>query len=96
MFPHEEVMRQKNLPRVGDTVRSKKHGTLWRVITKREVWSGTGDDPATGEPRLVPGIYLSYWKIERGKMPGEGRTMGYTYTIYDNTFEANWEPWTGH
>ena len=91
MLPHEEVMWQKSLPRVGDTVRSRKYGTLWRVMAKREVWTATGDDPATGNPRLVPAIYLSYWKIHERKIPGEGALLGYTYTSYDNTFEANWE-----
>jgi len=95
MLPHEEVAWQKNLPRVGDTVRSRKHGTLWRVLAKREVWSATGDDPATGNPRLIPAIYLSYWKIEEGKTPGDGVLLGYTYTAYDNTFEANWEVLAG-
>jgi hypothetical protein len=88
---HEEVIRQKNLPRVGDTVRSKKYGTLWRIMEKREVWTETGDDPVTGNPRLLPAIYLSFWKVETGKSPGQGRLMGYTYTLYDNTFEVNWE-----
>ncbi len=95
MLPHDEVSLQKNLPRVGDTVRSRKYGTLWRVLAKREVWSATADDPVTGNPRLVPAIYLSYWKIEKGKMPGEGEMLGHTYTLYDNTFEANWEVVTG-
>lgn len=35
---HEQVMREKKLPRVGQMVRSKKYGTLWRVLEKREVW----------------------------------------------------------
>ena len=65
------------------------------VITPFEVWTATGDDPATGNPRLVPAIYLSYWKIEEGKTPGDGVLLGYTYTSYDNTFEANWEVVTG-
>jgi len=91
MLTHEDVSLQKNLPRVGDTVRSRKYGTLWRVMAKREVWRETGDDPSTGSPRLVPAIYLSYWKIAKGKIPGEGKLQGHTYTAYDNTFEANWE-----
>ena len=50
---HGDVIRQKHLPRVGDTVRSKKHGTLWRVMEKREVWQNAADDPETGESRTV-------------------------------------------
>jgi hypothetical protein len=34
----DDIMRNKRLPRVGQTVQSKKHGTLWRVIEKKEVW----------------------------------------------------------
>jgi len=88
---HEEMLRQKKLARVGETVRSKKHGTLWRVMEKREVWRNIPDDPETGEPRLVPAIYLTYWRIKPGEMPGIGKMLGYAYTPYDNTFETNWE-----
>lgn len=88
---HEEVFRQKKLPNVGQTVRSKKYGTLWRVLEKREVWQHTADDPQIGEPRLVPAIYLAYWRIKKGVLPGIGNMMGYAYTLHDNTFESNWE-----
>jgi len=88
---HDEVMRQKNLPRVGQTVRSKKYATLWRVMEKREVWQHTSDDPATQKPRMLPGIYLSFWRVQEGVLPGVGKMMGYVYTLHDNTFEVNWE-----
>jgi hypothetical protein len=88
---HDDVIRQKKLPRVGQTVRSKKSGTLWRVMEKREVWQNTTDDPDTGNPRMIPAIYLSYWRIKKGVLPGIGKMMGYAYTLHDNTFEANWE-----
>ena len=35
---HDEVFKQKKLPNVGQTFRSKKYGTLWRVMEKREIW----------------------------------------------------------
>lgn len=88
---HEQVMREKKLPRVGQMVRSKKYGTLWRVLEKREVWQNTEDDPETGEPRMVPPIYLSYWRVRKGVMPGIGKMLGYAYTLHDNTFGVNWE-----
>jgi len=88
---HDDVIRQKHLPRVGDTVRSKKHGTLWRVMEKREVWQNVPDDPETGESRTVPAVYLCYWKVSDRVMPGIGRMLGYAYTLHDNTFEVNWE-----
>jgi hypothetical protein len=85
-----EVLQQK-LPKVGQTVRSKKHGTLWRVMEKREVWKNVDDDPKTSQPRMLPAISLSYWRIKEGELPGVGKMMGFLYTLYDNTFEANWE-----
>ena len=91
MKDFDEIIREKGLPRVGQTVRSKKYGTLWRVMEKRELWQSILDDPQTGEPRLIPAIFLSYWKIQEGAPPGTGRVMGFTYTLYDTSFESNWE-----
>lgn len=89
---HNDVIREKHLPRVGDTVRSKKYGTLWRVIEKKEVWLNTSDDPETGECRTIPAVYLCYWRAREAKQPGIGKMLGYAYSLHDNTFENNWEP----
>ncbi len=91
MKEFEELIQKKGLPRVGQTVRSKDYNTLWRVMAKREMWQNILDDPKTGAPRLVPAIHLTYWRIREGVQPGMGKTMGYTYTLYDNTFETHWE-----
>jgi len=88
---HDDVIRGKKLPRVGQTVRSRKYGTLWRVTEKRETWQDTTDDPQTGQPRLLPAIFLTYDQIKKGQRPGMGKKLGYAYTLNDNTFEANWE-----
>jgi hypothetical protein len=91
MKDYEEIIKQKGLPEVGQTVRNKKYKTLWRVMEKKEVWQNIDPDPKSGEPRMVPAIYLLYWKMQAGTPPGVGKMMGYLYTFYDNTFEANWE-----
>jgi hypothetical protein len=91
MKEFDEVVRQKGLPKVGQTVRSKKYGTLWRIMEKREVWQTIEDDPETKAPRLVPAIYLSFWRLKEGVVPGVGKMMGFLYTLYDTTFETNWE-----
>jgi len=91
MKEYQEIIRQKGLPTVGQIVRSRKHGTCWRVIEKREVWQNIADDPLTKQPRMVPAIYLCYWRIQKGVPPGVGTMMGYTYTLLDNSFEATWE-----
>lgn len=88
---HDEVFRQKKLPAVGQIVRSIKYNTLWRVMEKREIWQHTAYNPQSGEGGLLPAIYLSYWKVQNGVLPGIGKIFGYAYTIHDNTFESNWE-----
>jgi len=88
----EAVVQLRKLPRVGQTVRSRKYGSLWRIMEKKEVWQNVqGDDPETSEPRMVPAIYLAYWRVKEGVLPGVGKLMGFVYTSYDNTFDSNWE-----
>jgi hypothetical protein len=91
MKDYEEIIKEKGLPSVGQIVRSKKYGTKWRVMEKREVWRNIDADPQSGEPRMVPAIYLAFWKLQEGERPGVGKMMGFEYTLYDNTFAANWE-----
>ncbi len=91
MQEFEEILKKKHLPQVGQVVRSKRYGTLWRIMEKREVWQNIEDDPSTGEPRIVPAVYLAFWKVKEGVPPGVGKMMGFLYTLYDNTFEVNWE-----
>jgi hypothetical protein len=40
---------------------------------------------------MSPAIYLSHWRVQKGMIPGVGRMMEFLYTLYDNTFELNWE-----
>ncbi|MEJ2069302.1 MAG: hypothetical protein P8X65_09955 [Syntrophobacterales bacterium] len=91
MTEYEQIMKEKGLPEVGQVVRNKKYHTLWRVMEKREVWQNINPDPKTGHPRMVPAIYLAYWKMTDDAPPGVGKMLGYLYTLYDNTFNLNWE-----
>ena len=88
---HDEVFRQKRLPRVGQIVQSKKYGTFWRVMEKREIWHHTVHHGQSWENGNVLSIYLAYWKVQKGVMPGIGKMFGYVYTLHDNTFESNWD-----
>jgi hypothetical protein len=90
MKDYDKIIKEKGLPNVGQTVRSKKYSTLWRVMEKKEIWRNIDPDPKTNEPRMVPAIYLLYWKVEEGVSPGVGKMMGFEYTLYDNTFKLNW------
>jgi solute carrier family 9B (sodium/hydrogen exchanger), member 1/2 len=91
METHDDILKEKRLPRVGQIVRSKKSGTLWRVMEKREVWQNGPEDPATGQSHLLPAVYLLFWQVQPGVPSGVGKMLGYAYTLHDNTFESNWE-----
>ena len=69
MKEYDQIIKEKGLPNPGQTVRSKKYGTLWRVLEKKEIWQNIEPDPKTGETRMVPAIYLSYWKVREGTRP---------------------------
>ena len=61
---HSDVIREKHLPRVGDTVRSKKYKTLWRIIEKKEVWLNASDAMVQAVPVL--GMLGAAWTIVGG------------------------------
>jgi len=87
---HDDIIREKKLPSVNQCVRSKKHNTIWRVIGKKELWLKTSDDPKGIECRSTPAVYLYYLRVKGGS-PGIFKILGFTYTLQENTFEANWE-----
>ncbi len=91
MKEFEEIMRKKGLPHVGQTVRSKDYGTLWRVMEKKEVWHNVDPNPETGAQPMIPAIYLLFWKVQEETSPGVGKMMGFKYTLYDNTFALHWD-----
>jgi NhaP-type Na+/H+ or K+/H+ antiporter len=76
------------LPRVGQRVRHKRHGTVWKVIEEQEAWvQGSGQE---GVPALVPSLSLRFWKVNEAN-PGRGRTRRYQYTPGDHSFDYHWE-----
>ena len=66
---HDDVIREMQLPRVGDTVRSKKYGMLRQITEEKEFWLKTSADPETGGLPCDPG-HLSL-QLER---PGRQAT----------------------
>jgi hypothetical protein len=85
-----DVSRKKKLPDVGQLVRSKKYSTLWRIVEKREIWQHTANFLEAAEDALVPAIFLGFSKVQKGVWPGCEKMIGYTYALYDGTFESNW------
>jgi len=90
VYRFKTLREQLGLPRVGQRVRHKFHGTTWKVIEEREVWV-TAVPPEGGAPQLVPAIHLRYWKPRPEPSPNKGKTIGHSYTLDDRTFALYWE-----
>jgi NhaP-type Na+/H+ or K+/H+ antiporter len=76
-----------NLPRVGQRVRHRYHGTVWKIIEEQEVWVA---GPGEGAPAQVPALALRFWKVNEAQ-PGRGKTWRHRYTPGDRSFELHWE-----
>jgi Kef-type K+ transport system membrane component KefB len=92
-YRFKELREKLGLPHVGERVRSKVSGTIWKVIEQKEVWlkaaaeTGSSQDPSN----LLPAIYLRYWKEKEEKGVGKGKTLSYHYTQKDPSFDDHWE-----
>ena len=75
------------LPRVGQKVRHRRLGTVWKVIEEKEVWVAGVNG---GEAAQVPAVSLRFWKVNDAR-PGRGRTRSHQYTPGDHSFENHWE-----
>ena len=86
-----KTLREKlQLPRVGEKVRNKKYGTVWKIIEEKEVWLEVAEaEELEGGPS--PAIYLRFWKPESASGPGKGKTVEHRYSFMDSSFHATWE-----
>jgi hypothetical protein len=89
-YKFKELREKLALPHVGERVRSKVSGTIWKIIEQKEVW--LEDGPSSESVRnLLPAIYLRYWKESENTGAGKGKTLSYHYTQKDASFDDHWE-----
>lgn len=79
-YKFKELREKLEIPRVGERVRSKQFGTVWKIIEEKEVWL---ED--------IPAIYLRYWKEDTSNGAGTGKTRSYRYSQKDPSFQNHWE-----
>ncbi|MEJ2670661.1 MAG: cation:proton antiporter [Deltaproteobacteria bacterium] len=86
-----KVLREAlKLPRVGERVRHKGSGNVWKVIEERELWvSQPGEAGASVE--LVPALALRFWRDQGEVSQGQGKTLRHSYTPGDRSFDHHWE-----
>ncbi len=94
VYRFKVLREQLQLPRVGQRVRNKSYGTIWKVIEEREVWMEDVPPQEIPEkaPHPVPALYVRYWKVDEAGKPGTGKTINYRYSQQDPSFHSFWEP----
>lgn len=92
-YRFEDLREMFGLPRVGERVRSRRYGTVWKVIEEKETWIKKRYPSISGsqQENLVPAIQLRYWREDTSPGPGRGKTMSYRYSQEDSSFNNYWE-----
>lgn len=92
-YRFKELRLKLGLPHVGARVRSKRFGTVWKVIEERETWIEKPRLPGNIQesPALLPAISIRYWRQDTSTGPATGRTMSYRYSQFDPSFGDHWE-----
>jgi len=81
---------------VGERVRHKEQGTVWKVIEEKEFWLPHGTEekearrPVAGDG-LIPAISLRYWREDPASPAGTGKTLSCRYSAQDCPFQKQWE-----
>jgi len=82
-YRFKELREKLGFPRVGQRVRHKKNGTVWKVIEEKESWLDS--------PQRTPGILLRFWGEEKSIRQGRGETISHVYSPDDLSFQDQWE-----
>jgi hypothetical protein len=94
-YSFKELRRKLGIPHVGERVRSKHFGTVWKVIEQKEVWIPDIADPhsfgESGSSELSPAIYVRYWREDTSPGPGRGKTLSCRYSRDEPSFPEHWE-----
>lgn len=92
-YRFKELREKLALPHVGERVRSKVSGTVWKVIEQKEVWLKDAAEPGGSQDtlNLKPAIYLRYWREGKSTGLGKGKTLSYHYSQKDPSFQDHWE-----
>ncbi|MCP4104794.1 MAG: sodium:proton antiporter [Desulfobacteraceae bacterium] len=87
VYKFKDIREKLGIPHVGERVRSRQFGTVWKVIEQKEIWMDESDDSS----RKIPGISLRYWREDTSKGPGTGKTISFRYSQKNPSFQEYWE-----
>ena len=88
-FRFRELREKLGLPHVGERVRSKASGEVWKVIAEREGWEKPRQH---GAKQTIPVIVQRYWLEGSSRSPGTGKTRWIRfYGDGGESFNNQWE-----
>jgi len=91
-YSFKKLRETMGLPHVGERIRSKTGGHIWKVISEEEQWVTLADRKTQkSSEQKVPAICQRYWQEESSTSPGTGKTKKMRYTQYDGKFDRTWE-----
>jgi solute carrier family 9B (sodium/hydrogen exchanger), member 1/2 len=87
VYKFKELRDRLSLPRVGERVRGKRAGAVWKVIEERELWL-PGEERG-GHP--IPAVAIRFWRESDGPAVGTGKTLTVRYRPDGPAFTDDWE-----
>ena len=82
-YSFKELREKLDLPHVGERLRHKRSGIIWKVIEEKEVWQE--------HPHPVPAIEFRLWQEKSASEPGTGKTILCRYSQASPVFNNQWE-----
>jgi NhaP-type Na+/H+ or K+/H+ antiporter len=86
-YRFKDLRQRLGLPHVGERLREKADGGIWKVIEEKEYWRN-GDD---ADKPATPAIDLRLWRQQENQAPGTGPTRVISFTPEGPHFDAQWE-----
>ena len=86
-YRFKDLRERLALPHVGERLRCKADGSMWKVIEEKESWLNGGGPAKTP----TPSIGLRIWRLQEGQAPGSGPTQVISFTPDCTGFEQGWE-----
>lgn len=80
VYRFRDLREKLDLPHVGERVRNKRLGTVWKIIEEKEEWLEN-----------VPIIQIRFWRESPAGKAGTGKTITQNYSINDPSFQKSWE-----
>lgn len=91
-YRFKDLRERQGLARVGERVRNKASGAVWKVIEEKEIWTPAKEKPGRSKDAAeTPAIVLRFWMEGPDAKPGTGKTLMHTYTAQGPAFVDEWE-----